>query len=204
MSDDEGYLPISGLQHLLFCPRQCALIHLEGVWEDNHLTILGSNLHEKVDLGESEQRPGLKIERSLSLRSDKLRLYGQADVVEFHKVGKGWQPLPVEYKRGKPKKGLEDKVQLCAQSMALEEILNTQIEIGYLYYGSQKKRLEVKIDEDLRKVTCQAAEDFHRLVWSQKLPLPVYEPKCESCSLKDICMPETVNIDPKPYIAEIS
>lgn len=203
MNELEGYLPISGLQHMLFCPRRCALIHLEGLWDDNFLTILGKALHEKADSGEAETRLGVKVERSLSLRSDSLRLYGQADIVEFHRAGISWHPIPVEYKKGRPiKNSLQDKVQLCAQGICLEEMLGIEIKRGFLYYGAQKKRLEVPFDRLLREATRKAAEDFHALIRLQILPLPLLEPKCKNCSLRETCMPETSILQKNDYSLE--
>jgi CRISPR-associated exonuclease Cas4 len=133
MSEDDGLLPLSGLQHLLFCERQCALIHVEQIWADNALTTQGELLHEHVDLPALEQRPGVRIERAVPLRSDRLRLIGKADVVEFHAVPSQpgrWQPFPVEYKRGRRRKWLHDEVQVCAQAMCLEEMVGVPVPRG--------------------------------------------------------------------------
>ena len=122
MFSEDELLPLSALQHLLFCERQCALIHIEQAWAENRLTVEGKNLHAKVHEADDESRGDLRIVRGLRLRSLRLGLVGQADVVEFHKQGDAWLPFPVEYKRGKPKPEPCDEVQLCAQAICLEEM----------------------------------------------------------------------------------
>lgn len=117
LSEEDDYLPISGLQHLVFCERQCALIHVEGIWQENKLTTEGSLLHAAADASGTETRPVLRVARAVPLRSDRLRVVGKADVVEFHRQLEGpveWRPFPVEYKRGSRGRRLADQVQLCA------------------------------------------------------------------------------------------
>jgi CRISPR-associated exonuclease Cas4 len=184
------YLMLSGIQHYIFCKRQCGLIHLEQVWRENTLTLQGEALHAKVDKPETEKRPGLRLERSLSIKSEKLQLYGRADVVEFHQAGDKWLPFPVECKRGKPKAGLEDKIQLCAQAICLEETFGCAILKGALFYGTEKRRLEVQFDCSLRQATIEAAQGFHEMMKANKLPLSEFGPKCKNCSLVEICLPE--------------
>jgi CRISPR-associated exonuclease Cas4 len=153
MFPESSLIPLSALQHLAFCERQCALIHIEQAWEENRLTAEGRLMHERVHEQDSESRGDLYIVRGLKLRSLKLGLTGVADVVEFHRGETGgvtilgkkgeWRPFPVEYKRGKPKKDSCDEVQLCGQAMCLEEMLGITIGSGALYYGSQHKRHDV-------------------------------------------------------------
>ena len=192
MSEDD-YLPLSGLQHLLFCERQCALIHVEQIWAENALTTQGELLHERVDLPALEQRPGVRIERALPLRSDRLRLIGKADVVEFHAVpaqpGR-WQPLPVEYKRGRRRKWLHDEVQVCAQAMCLEEMVGVEVNEGALYYAASRRRRELAIDAALREETIAAAFRYHQLVAKGETPPARLQRKCANCSLREICLPE--------------
>jgi len=195
MYAEDELLPISALQHLLFCERQCALIHIEQVWAENRLTVEGKNLHERVHEQSSENRPGIRIARGLRLRSLRLGLVGMADVVEFHMgadIGKYpcGQPLPVEYKRGKPKAGHSDEVQLCAQALCLEEMLNVQIPSGSLFYGTTRRRCDVLFDDVLRGLTIQTAERLHILLDSGVTPPAEYGPKCEQCSLLGLCMPK--------------
>ena len=128
---EDALLPLSALRHLLFCERQCALIHVEGLWAENRLTVEGRHLHERADSGRSESRPGVRIARTLPIRSLRLGLIGRADVVEFHDAGPGAPPrvVPVEYKRGRPKLDESDRVQLCAQALCLEEMLGVRVHL---------------------------------------------------------------------------
>ena len=154
-------LPLSALQHYVFCRRQCALIHIERMWIENIFTADGRVMHERVhDEGEHYVN-GIKVERSADLYSEKLGLYGQADAVEFHKTGNILVPFPVEYKRGKPKKDNCDKVQLCAQALCLEEMLGVNIVGGALFYGKIKRRVDVIFDAGLRSETIKLSESLH-------------------------------------------
>ncbi len=186
MYAEDELLPISALQHLLFCERQCALIHVEQVWAENRYTAEGRVLHERAHEASSEWRDGVRIVRGLRLRSLRLGLIGIADVVEFHAC----VPFPVEYKRGKPKTNACDEVQLCAQAICLEDMLDCEITAGALFYGKTRRRKDVAFDAQLRALTENAAQRLHALVRAGAIPVAVYEPKCESCSLKDVCMPE--------------
>lgn len=189
-SDDE-LLPISALQHLLFCERQCALIHIERVWLENRLTVEGQLLHRKAHEGGDEVRGIVRIARALPLRSARLGLTGVADVVEFHgsaRMGDGFV-FPVEYKRGKPKAHSADRVQLCAQAICLEEMIGTDISNGALYYGRTRRRLEVQFDPSLRQLTEQTAVRLHALIARGETPRVQRQPKCEHCSLLAICLP---------------
>ena len=191
MYDEDDLLPLSGLQHLQFCSRQWALIHIEGVWSENRFTVEGKHLHERVHEMESETRNGIKTVRGLLLRSLRLGLSGQADVVEFH-PGEGTEvPFPVEYKRGRPKPDRCDEVQLCAQALCLEEMLHTSIPRGALFYGQPRRRHDVDFDESLRKETHALAETMHRLFDAGQTPVAVYESKCDNCSLYHWCLPKT-------------
>lgn len=181
------YLPISALQHLLFCERQCALIHIDREWSENRFTAEGRVLHERVHHGPSERRPLLRIARGLSVISHTLRLTGECDVVEFHRNGR---ILPVEYKRGTPKAHRADEVQLCAQSIALEEMLNVTIPEGALFYGTPRRRTTVLLDDELRTLTRQLAQRLHTLLQSGTLPPAAYHrSKCGACSLVLQCQP---------------
>lgn len=191
---EDALLPISALQHLLFCERQCALIHIEGVWVENRLTVEGRHLHDKAHDGPSETRTGVRIARGLALRSFRLGLVGKADVVEFHGDGEvaAGRPFPVEYKRGKPKKHQADKVQLCAQALCLEEMLGTSVPAGALFYGRTRRRMGVPFDAALRHLTEETARRLHALIASRRTPVAVREPKCDSCSLFDVCLPDAM------------
>lgn len=199
MYTEDDLLPLSGLQHLLFCERQCALIHIEQVWAENLLTAEGRLMHERVHDADRESRGDIRIEFGMPLRSLRLGLIAKADVVEFHrKPGsseKGsvkWLPFPVEYKRGKPKKGNYDRVQLCAQAICLEEMLDVEIPRGAIFYGRTRRRQDVVFDMELRKETEDAAKRFHDLVASGHTPKAVYQKKCDRCSMYHLCLPKTV------------
>ena len=183
---EDDALPISGLQHLVFCERQWALIHLEQQWAENRLTAEGNLLHEAAHREGKESRPGVKICRGLRLRNLRLGLSGQADIVEFHQS----QPFPVEYKRGKPKADLSDSIQLCAQAMCLEEMLDLTIPCGALFYGTTRRRLDVVFDETLRHEVERLAERMHDLYRRRCTPIVAYAPKCDNCSLLEVCLPK--------------
>lgn len=193
MYSEDDLLPLSGLQHILFCERQCALIHIEQLWVENLYTAQGRVMHDRVDLPGSESRRGLRIEYGEPLRSLSLGLIGKADVVEFHQQEDGrWQPFPVEYKRGKAKKENWDKVQLCAQALCLEEMLGEIVPEGALFYGKNRRRQLVIFDEKLRRETVETAERLHTLLSTGITPAPVYMKRCESCSFVDLCLPKSL------------
>jgi len=190
---EDDLIMLSALQHMVFCPRQCALIHIEQVWAENRQTAEGRIMHERVHEENRESRGSLRIEYGVPLRSLRLGLIGKADIVEFHRLEDGtWQPFPVEYKRGKPKADDCDKVQLCAQALCLEEMLNARILKGALFYGKTRRRLDVSFDEKLRQKTEETARNVRVLLDSGKTPPPVYTKKCESCSLVGECLPKTM------------
>ena len=199
MYAEDDLLPLSALQHLLFCRRQCALIHVEQAWVENLYTAEGRIMHERVDAGGQAARGDVWVEYAVPLRSLRLGVTGKADVVEFHrKTGTGktkqarWQSFPVEYKRGKPKKDNYDKEQLCAQAMCLEEMLDAEIPCGALFYGKTRRRQDVLLDHGLRKATENAAKELHALFDSGLTPKPIYEKKCDSCSFINLCLPKTL------------
>ncbi|MEM9941303.1 MAG: CRISPR-associated protein Cas4 [Planctomycetota bacterium] len=192
MYTEKELLPISALQHLIFCERQCALIHVEQLWAENLFTVQGKQLHEKAHSGKSETRGELKITRGLWLKSHRLGLLGQADVVEFH--AKGSLVKPVEYKRGKPKKDDSDRVQLCAQAICLEEMLKISIESGALFYGTRQRRTDVLFDSDLRGRTAAKAERLHQMIARRETPTAQRDKKCDKCSLLNLCMPDSMRL----------
>ena len=188
MFTDNQLLPISALQHLIFCERQCALIHVEQLWAENVLTVEGKQLHDKAHDGHSETIGSMRITRSLWLKSNRLGLIGQADIVEFHDNG---TVVPVEYKRGKPKKDASDRVQLCAQAMCLEDMLEIDIAEGSLFYGMRKRRTRVDFDDTLRQLTIQKIERLKQMIENRETPTARRMPKCEKCSLVELCMPDS-------------
>lgn len=189
---EDDLIQLSALQHFIFCPRQCALIHVEQLWTENFFTAEGRVMHERVHEEGRESRGDVRIERGVPLCSMRLGLSGKADVVEFHRRADGvWLPFPVEYKRGKPKPDECDTVQLCAQAICLEEMLKKEIPAGALFYGKTRRRADVGFDEPLRRKTEDTAMQVHKLIESGKTPEPEYSPKCESCSLLGLCLPKT-------------
>jgi CRISPR-associated exonuclease Cas4 len=187
--NEDDLAPISSLQHMLYCPRQCALIHTERQWADNRFTAEGTILHGRADSGSRERRTGVRIERSVALRSLQLGVSGIADVVEMHDGGR---PYPVEYKRGRPKTHRADEVQLCAQAICLEEMLGTRVPEGALFYGRNRRRRVVTFDAGLRALTERVAADTRRMLATGQTPPPEYEArKCSACSLKEACQPQS-------------
>lgn len=208
---DDDLLPISALQHLIFCPRQCALIYIEQVWAENLYTAEGRVLHDSVHDGVSESHKNIRTANGVRLVSHALGIFGQADVVEFHKaegeydrngeriatrlpdITGLWKPYPVEYKRGRPKNHQADMVQLCAQAVCLEEMLKVYIPSGALFYGSTRRRQEVVFSMQLRELTEATAAKLHELIASGTTPSPRYDGRrCGRCSLLEICRPQDI------------
>jgi len=195
MYSEDDFIQLSALQHFVFCKRQCALIHIEQNWAENIFTVKGGIMHENVHEETSKNRKDFRIERGMALHSFELGLSGKADVVEFHRTdndGK-WTPFPVEYKHGGPKPDNCDTIQICAQALCLEEMLDTNIPCGALFYGKTRHRLDVLFDEVLRKETKDTAEQLHVFIEAGRTPAPVYTPKCKSCSFVDECLPKTIS-----------
>ncbi len=188
---EDALIPLSALQHYLFCPRQCALIHVEQLWAEDGATAEGRLLHDKVDAGKPETRPGVRIARGMGLRSIALGVTGKADVVEFHRAGRGAAaaPFPVEYKRGKPKAHRADEVQLCAQAICLEEMFGIAVPEGALYYGATRRRLPISFDATLRILTAEVAKAAGAMIRAGQTPPPVKMAACRRCSLETLCQP---------------
>lgn len=178
-------LPISGLQHLAFCPRQWALIHLEQAWAENRLTAEGSLLHERADLPGQTRRHARRTVRGMLLESRRLALSGRADIVEFIPL-----PFPVEYKRGKRKPNDCDLVQLCAQALCLEEMLQTDVPAGAIFYGEPRRRMNVTFSAPLRSHTEELVQEMHRLYRNRITPVATSGSHCRSCSLNHLCLPQ--------------
>lgn len=203
MFDEDDLLLLSALQHLAFCERQCALIHIEGLWDENLLTAEGRQLHDRAHDRGAETRDGVRTVRGLRLRSLRLGLAGKADVVEFHRcddsdaagcalegVPGRWRPFPVEYKRGREKADDCDQVQLCAQALCLEEMLATSVPDGALFYGQTRRRTDVSVTAELRRRTEALAARLHELTRAGATPPAEYSKKCRSCSLNSLCLPK--------------
>lgn len=189
-SEDDELVPISALQHFAFCARQCALIHIERIWAENELTAEGRLVHERVDL------PGVsgrgRVARSVQLRSDRLGVFGVADVVEFFPPAHPSEPetaYPIEYKRGRTTERLPDRIQLCAQAIALEEMTGMPVPRGALFYHASRRRVEVEFDAELRAQTESTAIAAREMLASGHLPKATLQPKCRRCSLREACQP---------------
>jgi CRISPR-associated exonuclease Cas4 len=193
-------LPLSDIQHFLFCRRQWALIHVEQQWQDNVLTVEGKLLHRQVDDPcFNETRKGIITARAMPVASYHLGLYGICDVVEFVQRDEGiqllgreglFQPAPVEYKHGKEKQEPCDEVQLCAQAICLEEMLLYPIPNGYFYYGEIRHRVKIEFTDELRNLVIKMAAEMHNYFEKGYTPQVKPTKACNSCSLKDICLPE--------------
>lgn len=188
--DEADLIALSALQHHRFCPRQCALIHIEQSWAENRLTAQGRVLHENTDKPRerSAGTEGGRVATAMPLRCLRLGLYGVADTVEFLPDG---TPFPVEYKRGKPKPDTRDAVQLCAQALCLEEMTGRSVPRGALFYGETRHRLAVEFTPELRAETESLAAATLALIRSGVTPPAVYDPaKCDACSLAPLCQPK--------------
>ncbi|MEQ1780860.1 MAG: CRISPR-associated protein Cas4 [Hyphomonadaceae bacterium] len=188
-------IPLSALQHHLFCPRQCALIHVEQLWAEDGATAEGRLLHERVDAGRPESRQGGRVVRGLAIRSLALGVSGLADVVDLH--GRPPQPFPVEYKRGKPKTHRADEVQLCAQAICLEEMFGRRVNEGALFYGVTRRRLLIAFDDDLRGLTARTALEARANIAAGRTPAPIRTPACSRCSMLNICLPGQLESPPQ-------
>lgn len=203
---EDDMLMLSGIQHIAFCERQWALIHIEQQWKENVLTVEGQFLHERTDDPfETVKRKNIVTLRAVPVASSKLGLSGRADVIELI-MAEGddpnsislpdysgrWKIFPVEYKRGKPKPDICDEVQLCAQAMCLEEMYEIEIESGYLFYGKTHHRHDVTFNVTLRNEVSRSATRMHELYSKGLTPLPEYKAHCKSCSLYDLCMPRSI------------
>jgi CRISPR-associated exonuclease Cas4 len=187
-------MPLSALQHAVYCLRQAALIHIERMWADNRFTAEGHVLHAVADKGGARRARGVRRVMALAIASKRLNLAGVADLVEFHPRGDGAEvPFPVEYKRGKPKRHRADEVQLCAQALCLEEMMGTAIPDGALFYAETKRRVAVPFDAELRRLTEEAAASLAEIFATGKTPPPtVHRERCRACSLLELCRPDGV------------
>lgn len=190
MSADDDLIPLSALQHYLYCPRQCALIHLEQQWAESRQTAEGRLLHDRADTPAVERRHGVRTITAMPLSSAELGIAGVADVVEFHAGGAGESPYPVEYKRGRPKTHRADEVQLCAQALCLEAMFGVTVGEGALFYGEPRRREVVLFDDGLRALTLETIRATRAMFVAGQTPLARYEAKrCDNCSLLDLCQP---------------
>jgi CRISPR-associated exonuclease Cas4 len=208
---EEDFLLLSGIQHFVFCKRQWALIHIEQQWQENLRTIEGGILHEKThDDTIKEKRGDIIISRGMAIFSRSLGLTGTCDVVELHKAKDGvkifgrdgtYKPIPIEYKRGKPKEDDSDVLQLCAQAICLEEMLLCKIPEGFLFYGETKRRLKIIFDEELREGLKTIIKEMHELYDRRYTPKVKLSKSCKACSLIELCIPKLCkNLSVNDYI----
>lgn len=200
MYAEEDYLMLSGIQHFAFCRRQWAMIHIEQQWAENYRTTAGELMHKKAhDEGSFEKRGNLLVVRGLRISSHELGLSGQCDVVEFHEDENGivlfgydgkWNPVPIEYKHGAPKENQADELQLCAQAVCLEEMFQTSIPEGFLYYGENRRRSRIEFTETLRAETKKMAAEMHELFKRGHTPSVKPAKQCKACSLEHLCVPK--------------
>ena len=191
----ENFLAISALQHYAYCPRQFALIHVEQVWAENRFTAEGRILHERVDSHEAQQRNNVRYERSVLVKSEQYQIQGKMDLLEIHN-DEPRRYFPVEYKRGKPKVEHWDRLQLCAQALCIEEMRETEIKEGAIWYWEARKREAVTIDNALRLDTIDAIKKASHIRESGITPPPTSEKKrCQGCSLYSLCEPNTFKED---------
>lgn len=186
-------IPISALQHAVYCLRQAALIHLERLWQDNRFTAEGHVLHAVADKAGSRRVRGVRRVMALPIASRRLHLAGVADMVEFLSHEDGETAYPVEYKRGKPKQHHADEVQLCAQALCLEEMTARPVREGALFYAETKRRIVVSFDADLRRLTEATAAGLATVFRTERTPAPTHlKQRCRACSLKDLCRPAAI------------
>jgi CRISPR-associated exonuclease Cas4 len=193
MYTEDDFIMISALQHYVYCPRQCGLIHVDDVWQENLFTTRGNILHEKVDTDTYETRGTLKTVRGLRIHSFKYGIVGRCDVVEFREGENGNAVMPVEFKSGEPKEDVSDKVQLCAQVFCLEEMMNIEILQGAFFYGKIRRRNVIEITGELRLQAENIINSVREIVSSKKIPPAEYGAKCRNCSLQSICQPKAMN-----------
>nr|WP_321382351.1 CRISPR-associated protein Cas4 [uncultured Vibrio sp.] len=199
---DTRLIPLSALQHYVFCPRQCALIHNEQAWADNFLTAQGIQLHERVDHGEPETRKGIRYERGVAVAAPTLGLTGKLDLLEYNKKSHCY--IPVEYKRGRPKIDDCDTIQLCAQALCIEEMTSASVTTGALWYWQTRKRCEVAIDDALRHKTLTTIADVKQLLLEGKTPKAKWGSTCKACSLIELCYPKLLSRDKtKRYLSAL-
>lgn len=203
MYTDDDLILISGLQHITFCERQWMLIHVEQLWADNILTSEGEHLHANVHQVGRDSRGEIKLATGLHLHSLKLGLYGVADMVEFHRDDengviipgfkdktKKWLPYPIEYKRGSKRWDAADEIQMCAQAICLEEMLNCIIPEGALYYGEPKRRTKIELTDALRRMVAEKCKRARLLASGTTSPVYKTGKQCKSCSMLEYCMPK--------------
>jgi CRISPR-associated exonuclease Cas4 len=223
--DETRFIPISAIQHFRYCARQCALIHIDGLWAENQYTAEGTLLHRHVDtpgsrfnprpmdtesnpsdvefVMQSQDKARKRTFHAMPLVSYQYGITGKADSVEIilNKHGKiTAPPRPVEHKRGKPKRDNTDAVQLCAQAICLEEMTGWKITQADLFYHSTRQRIAIEIDQPLRIITCRLIDEIREMIELNQTPRPIYGPKCRQCSLRFQCLPKGTDRSKNPHL----
>jgi CRISPR-associated exonuclease Cas4 len=188
--EEREIITISALNQYIFCPRRCALMHVEGIWRDNEHTIIGSLLHDSADEPGYETGDGVTLLRALPLYSERYGLTGKADIVELH----DGEPTPVEYKKGKRRRFENDDIQLCAQALCLEEMFACEVSCGFIYHAASRRRREVILDWRLREETAATIKAVREMLAAGHVPAAELKPRCNGCSLRGVCMPELTGI----------
>jgi len=188
MTNAADPIMISALEHYSYCPRQCALIHVEQTFHENLYTMRGRDVHENVDVESSHELAGVRYERALPIWSRRLNLVGKADMVEFH----GDIPYPVEYKSGRHRTGHPETLQLCAQAICLEEMFDVPVPKGALFWHGSRERKEITFTDAMRQKVEEIAAAVHAMVANHNVPAPVDDKRCKDCSLKESCLPHVV------------
>jgi CRISPR-associated exonuclease Cas4 len=192
LTDDA--IAISALQHWMYCPRQCGLIHLEQAFADNIHTARGQAVHRLVDTPGYEIKAGVRVERALAIWHDELGLIGKADLVEFHPNG---DIFPVEFKHGTKRQKLHDDIQLAAQAICLEAMFKRSVPFGAIFHASSHRRREVEITPSLRQLVASTTDSIRSMLRDAKLPPPINDSRCKECSLKEMCQPEAIALRAK-------
>ncbi len=192
-------VPISALNHWAYCPRRCALIHVEQGFVENVHTTRGRLEHERADSGHDETVGDARVVRALPLWSERLGLTGKADVVEFHADGRVY---PIEYKHGRRRRWLNDDLQLCAQALCLEEMLGRAVEHGAIFHRSSRRRREVAFHEALRAETERAVAAVRDLLTQGRMPSPILDRRCRECSMHAVCLPEVATVEEASWLFE--
>ena len=190
MYSEDDVVLVSAVEHFSYCPRQCALIHVESIFDENVFTLRGRQAHERVDQPEARTEAGVRVERALPIWSNRYGLFGKADAVEMHADGR---VIPVEYKHGPRRLRIHDDVQLCAQALCLEEMLGVAVQEGAIYSIQTRRRRTVPMDDALRRETLDTIDGVRQLL-RQPTPLPpaLNDDRCPKCSLLDACLPASV------------
>lgn len=198
-SDSLDPVPLSALQHYSYCPRQCALIHVERVFDENLFTLKGRWAHTRVDEENIRSEGGHQIITALPVWSDRHGLVGKCDVIELRE-GK---PYPVEFKHGERKSNIWDEIQLCGQAICLEEMFQVVVPEGGIYHISSRRRRTVEFTSELRSETLRVAAEVHEMITSAALPPAVNDARCHGCSLRSACMPEATHGVSQPSWQEV-